>query len=136
VTEVRELRERVAGQQAALKGTVPGAAFRGRFGLQGSQHAVDLFGGAEMLRSPAQPGLAGGVAGVEELAVQPLENLPLDHLPIAEPEVGQAGVVPAAWRLAALLRRRQVIPRSRFPGPARLCDGADLPPRVGRVMAR
>jgi hypothetical protein len=83
-----------------------GSAFGGGLGFQGQEDGVEFVGGFEALLAAAQAGLAVGVAGVQELAVEPLEHLAVDDLAVAEAELGDAGAVPAARRLAAFLGGR------------------------------
>ena len=97
--------------------------------LSGRQLREDGLLGGELLGGPAQPGLAGGVAGVQVLPVQRLEHRPVDHLPGGEPEGGQPAPGPPACGFAALVGGGEVVvQRGRGLGA-----GADLPPRVGRV---
>src|ERR1022692_678383 len=85
----------------------------------------------------AQPRLSRRVTRIQMLPVQPLEDLPLNNCPRLESQFCDGFAGPDPRRLAAFLRRRQVIPDTlsgarhvlaRFGGP-------DLPPRVRGVMA-
>jgi hypothetical protein len=113
-----------------------GAALGGRLRLQGGQDGIDLFGRTEMLRHPAEPGLSGGVARVQELAVQALEYHAVDNLAVPESKVSQAGPPPLTGRLAALLRGRQVVVRARLGRLVRLSCGPDLPPGIRGIVTR
>ncbi len=100
--------------------------------LRRNKVGVDGVLGGEPLRRPAQPGLPCQVARVGVLVVQRLEHRPVDHLPLREPERGQAAAGPPARRLPALVRRGQVVLQRRRDRPCRV-GRADLPPRVRRV---
>ena len=72
------------------------------------------------------------------LAVQALEDLPVDDAAGLQAELGDSFAGPDAGRLAALLGRRQVIADalpSVLGGALAGLGGADLLPRVGGVVA-
>jgi hypothetical protein len=81
-------RDRRADLDAGL-GQQLGPALSGRLGLQGGQVGKDLRGGTELPWYPAVPGLPGGIARVQELPVQPLEDRAVDDLAVAQGEVSQ-----------------------------------------------
>jgi hypothetical protein len=74
------------------------------------------------------------VARVQELAVQRLEVLSPDRVPVAEAELGSAVADPGPGGLAALLHRRQVVPGTALAGDHRALGRADRLERVRRVV--
>jgi len=69
--------------------------------LKCEQRGVDVIGGTESLRGPAQTGFAGRVARVSELAVERLEDPAIDDLAVTEAELGETRAAPAARRFTA-----------------------------------